>query len=204
MNIKNVILDLGGVLYRIDYHIVTNKLRSLPSKSGKSLEFTQANQNEIFDLFEKGLCTSAEFRLEIRNIYNLEISDNEIDEIWNSMLLGLYPFRTEFVKNLSQKYNTALLSNANQIHYNFIQNEIKPMLNEFHKVYFSFNMGMRKPNADIFEKVLNDNGWNAEESIFVDDTEQHIKGAQKVGLQTLHLKHIEDLSDELDAILNSI
>ncbi len=203
MNIKNVILDLGGVLYKIDYNIVTDRLRSLPSKSGKSLEFTQANQNEIFDLFEKGLCTPSEFRSEIRNIYNLEIFDNEIDTIWNSMLLGLYPQRTEFVKNLSKKYNTALLSNANQIHYDFIEDEIKPMLNEFHKVYFSFNLGMRKPNSDIFEKVLNDNGWNADESLFVDDTEQHIKGAQKVGLHTLHLHKIEDLSDNLYAILSN-
>jgi putative hydrolase of the HAD superfamily len=57
----------------------------------------------------------------------------------------------------------------------------------FEKVYFSSDIGMRKPDAEIFEFVLKEQGLDPARTLFIDDTEQHILGAQKLGIQTYHL-----------------
>jgi putative hydrolase of the HAD superfamily len=50
---------------------------------------------------------------------------------------------------------------------------------------------MRKPNSDIFELVLKENDLNPAETLFIDDSPQHIKTAQDLGLNT-HLMLPDD------------
>jgi putative hydrolase of the HAD superfamily len=87
------------------------------------------------------------------------------------------------------------LSNTNEIHLKKIEELLK---NEetnwdrfcgiFTKVYLSCRVGMRKPNEDIFLKVLNDNNLNASKTLFIEDSIQHIETANKIGIQTLFLQ----------------
>jgi putative hydrolase of the HAD superfamily len=59
---------------------------------------------------------------------------------------------------------------------------------------------MRKPNEDIFEFVLHENKLDPTKTLFIDDTEQHILGAQKVGIHTFHLQKGESICDVLKGI----
>lgn len=201
MAIKNIIFDLGGVLYKIDYHKVTEKFQELPSTSGSKLNFKQSAQDPLFDNFETGKITPAEFRNGIRELYQIEISDQELDDIWNAMLIGVFPGRNQLVEKMAKNYQTCLLSNANQIHYDFIENDCQHIFNHLGKIYFSFQIGMRKPHKEIFQFVLEDRQWKAEETLFVEDSIQHILGAQAVGIQTLFLEDPETLDFQLEQIL---
>ena len=60
---------------------------------------------------------------------------------------------------------------------------------------------MRKPDAEIFEFVLQENNLSVDETLFVDDSEQHIKGAEKIGLRVYHLKANEDITTSLNYLL---
>jgi putative hydrolase of the HAD superfamily len=63
-------------------------------------------------------------------------------------------------------------------------------------VYYSCEIGLRKPNADIYEFVLKENDLEAAKTLFIDDSVQNIDAAKDVGLQTILLKpgmYIEDL-----------
>jgi len=60
-------------------------------------------------------------------------------------------------------------------------------------VYFSHELGLRKPNSDIFEFVCIENNLNPSTTLFIDDSIQHIEGAKKCGLQTIHLTQDKDL-----------
>lgn len=201
MPIKNLIFDLGGVLYEIDYHKVTEKFNHL----SPNLHFSQLKQDPIFDDFEVGKITPHEFRQGIRSLTQIkDLQDAEIDAIWNSMLIGLFPNRVELIQKLSQKYPIVLLSNANQIHYDYIIEECKPLFEPMKRIFFSFEIGMRKPHRETFEWVLNTMNFQPEETLFIEDTIIHIEGAKKLNIQTLHLTQPLTLEHQLNQILQEI
>ena len=115
------------------------------------------------------------------------------------MLLNLPLDRLLSIKRMMCKYQTFLLSNTNSIHISSFKNgldasEWKLFESVFNKIYFSYEIGMRKPSAKIFEYVLKDNHLQAENVLFIDDSIQHINAAKKIGIITHHLKDCEDLT----------
>jgi putative hydrolase of the HAD superfamily len=111
-------------------------------------------------------------------------------------MLGDIPAgRIELLRELRSKYKTYLLSNTNAIHLDCFSGMVKkahglesldPL---FHKAYYSHLMKLRKPDAAIYEYVLNENGLKANETIFLDDNVANLKGAASVGIQTFHVTH---------------
>lgn len=192
MQIKNVIFDLGGVLLNIDYHLTIQAFVDIGMSNFQEL-FTQAQQSELFDKIEVGEISSDEFLAEIKALMPSHVSEVAIRTAWNAMLLDLPSERLDFLLAVKEKYNTALLSNTNSIHLENFYKELKKVHNlkslddYFHKVYFSCDLGMRKPNPEIFLRVCELEGFNPSETLFIDDTIQHVEGAKQAGLQALHL-----------------
>lgn len=191
MKIKNIILDLGGVLLNIDYSLTINSFKSLGITNFDVL-FTQAQQSQMFNQFEKGGVGSDEFLVEL-NKFLPSSSKDEIIHAWNAMLLDFPKERFSFLLGLKEKYNTVLLSNTNPLHINYFHQQLKLVhridsLDDYFKnTYFSFEMGMRKPDPEIFLKVCELEGFNPKETLFIDDTLQHVEGAKLAGLNAFHL-----------------
>ncbi len=198
----NLILDFGGVLLNIDYHRPVQAFRELGLSDFYAL-YSQAEQNRLFDAFETGAISAAQFREELRQQTGLSLSDAQIDEAWNSMLLDLPARRIELLRKLRSRYRLFLLSNTNEIHVEAFERRIaaeyEPRLFDhlFEKHYYSCRIGVRKPHAEAFRYVLDTHGLKAEETLFVDDSVQHIRGASATGLRTLHLMPGEELGDAL-------
>ena len=190
--IKNIIFDLGGVIINIRFQLALDAFQKL-SKSGKVLEFTQRQQSGLFDAYETGRISDAEFRAGLREQYDIEATDAEIDEAWNALLLDIPEERIHLLRELGNKYRLFLLSNTNAIHlvrFNQIVAEsftIPDLDSLFEKTYYSHLIGQRKPDAVVFEQILAQNNLEAAETLFVDDSIQHIEGAKTVGLKTLFL-----------------
>jgi FMN phosphatase YigB (HAD superfamily) len=192
--IKNIIFDYGNVIYNIDFSLAQQAWTALGIKNVESF-FGHGQQSALFDAFDKGEITAAQFRDQIRLIAgNDKLTDEQIDAAWNSMLLGIQPGTHELLLKLKDRYRTFLLSNINAIHYDHIMGYLKREFDFdgnshlFEKVYYSHFMGMRKPNANIFEFVLNDSRLNPAETLFIDDSPQHLATAQKLGIQPFLMK----------------
>jgi putative hydrolase of the HAD superfamily len=191
-SIKNIIFDLGGVIINIDYQKTIDEFKKL-SKVNSTIEFNQKNQSVLFDELETGRISNEAFREKIREHYQLEASDAEIDAAWNAMLLDIPAERIALLRKLRKNHKLFLLSNTNAIHMIAFNKIVKdsfgmPALDElFDKCYYSHLVDDRKPNASIFERILQENGLTKEETLFVDDSIQHIESAQKIGIKTLHL-----------------
>ncbi|MBA9077526.1 MULTISPECIES: HAD family hydrolase [Rufibacter] len=191
-SIKNIIFDLGGVIINIDYALSTDALKAY-SKTADQVDFSQKAQSELFDLYERGDITCAEFRDGLRREYDIEATDEQIDMAWNTMLLDIPAERIELLRSLKKHYKLFLLSNTNAIHMKAFNQTVQdcfgmPSLDSlFDKPYYSHLVRRRKPGAEVFEQILAENGLQAEETLFIDDSIQHIEGAKMVGLQTLHL-----------------
>jgi glucose-1-phosphatase len=197
--IKNIIFDYGNVIFLIDFKRTQHTFTELGIKNVERF-FDHTGHDPLFDEFEKGNISSAEFRDGIRKITGSpNLSDKQIDNAWNTLLLGVPPVNHEILLKAKEKYRTFLLSNNNEIHYNWIMDYLKKEYNTdsnavfFEKDYYSHLMGMRKPHPEIFEQVLTENNLDASETLFIDDSPQHLRTADKLGLQTYLLTHPETL-----------
>ena len=190
--IKNIIFDLGGVILNIRYQNALEAFQKL-STSQQTIAFTQQKQSRLFDDYETGRISDQAFREGLRQHYEIEASDAEIDAAWNAMLLDIPAERITLLQALSQKYRLFLLSNTNAIHLVHFTRLVAegfaiPSLDSlFEKTYYSHLIGQRKPDAPVFEHILNRHQLNRRETLFIDDSIQHIEGARQVGLQTLFL-----------------
>ena len=198
--IKNIIFDLGGVVLNLDFSKTQNAFVNLGVTNFDEY-YSKAKQAGVFDLFETGKITEFEFCDELRNITKLNLSNDEIITAWNAMLLDFPLVRKDLLLTIKNHFNTSLLSNTNVTHVKAFNKIIKREITEdslnplFHACYFSNEIGFRKPNANAFEYVLSQNNYKAEETLFLDDSIQHIEGASKLGIKAIHIqdKPIEEL-----------
>jgi putative hydrolase of the HAD superfamily len=186
--IKNIIFDLGGVILNIDYQLTSNAFKEIGLKSFDDY-YSQKTQTSIFNDLETGKINTAQFVSELISL-NPQMTEENILKAWNAMLLDLPISRIEILRNLSEKYRLFLLSNTNEIHIRAFNEIIEKQYGSnvlvpcFEKVYFSNEMGLRKPDEECFTLVLKENGLKASETLFIDDSIQHIVGAESCGIKT--------------------
>ena len=206
--IKNIIFDLGGVIINLDINKTIQEFNKL-SKMPFETIYSQLQQTPIFDEFDKGEISESIFFDEIQKTLGIQISKDKLIFAWNAMLLDFPKHRLDLLQKLKPNYRLFLLSNTNETHITefettlFKQHGYKNLDSFFETVYYSCRMGKRKPNTDIFNYVLSSNNLNPEETLFIDDTLQHIEGALKTGIQAKLLgknKEVEDLINDLDLL----
>ena len=192
--LPHLLFDFGGVIIDIDYDATPTALRRL-SRTGSTIAFSQASQAELFDRFETGHLSPAGFRAGLRAAYDLDATDAEVDAAWHAMLLDVPAERLALIGELRrQGHQTALLSNTNALHiaevnqrlaarYGF-KNGIADVLD---RVFYSQEVGLRKPGEEIFRHALRGMNWRPEDVLFIEDSPQHIATARHLGLRVLHL-----------------
>jgi putative hydrolase of the HAD superfamily len=203
-NIKNIILDLGVVIINIDSDLTVKAMKSLGFDSFEE-SYTLFKQTDLFDRLEKGLITPNDFRNELRKHITREVTDEEFDKAWGAMLLDFPKSRIDFIQELGKKYTLYLLSNTNEIHYRQYIRDFKHTFgfefnSLFQKTYYSHQVGMRKPEPEIYEYLIHDSGINPQESLFVDDLLVNLEAAQKKGIQTQWINPEND--DDIVTVLN--
>lgn len=189
--IKNIIFDLGNVIININGDKTVDAMKKLGFKDFQE-SYTLLRQSDLFNWLEKGLITPEKFHSELKIHFNNHISSVMIDEAWNAMLLDFPKKRIELIQKLKSKYRLFLLSNTNVIHYQKYNNDLInqygfELSSLFEKAYYSFDLGMRKPDMEIFEYVIKDSNLKPLETLFVDDSAENIETANLLGLKTLWL-----------------
>ncbi|MBL6964860.1 MAG: HAD family phosphatase [Bacteroidetes bacterium] len=204
MTIKNIIFDFGGVICNIDISLTEKAFYDLGLKKfDKSYSVTE--RDNFFGAFETGRITPQQFRDTLKEYVDKGVTDDDIDTVWNALLLDIPKKRIDLLKQLRPKYRLFLLSNTNQIHYEHYLSDLQRVygfsdFNElFDKSYFSHQINLRKPFPEIFEFVLRDSGIKASDTIFIDDSLEHVESARKAGLHAYHLKPGEDITELFNA-----
>ncbi|MDA9325145.1 HAD family phosphatase [Flavobacteriales bacterium] len=195
-NIKHIIFDLGNVILNIEYQKTINEFNKIGIKDA-SVFYSQSIQQEIFNLLETGKISEFDFLIEVNKLCP-KASHKQILSAWNALILDLPQKRISLINNLKSNFSIYLLSNTNVIHINEIKKKIgvkkyNRFYNLFNKVYYSHEIGLRKPNPEAFNIILNENDLNVNEVLFIDDSIQHIKTAKKLGVKTYHLTKDESI-----------
>ena len=203
--IKNIIFDLGGVILNIDYHKTSAAFKNLGLNNFDEL-YSQAQQSHLFDHLEKGLITNEIFRNEIRRLSEVNLSDAQIDQAWNAMLLDLPKERINILLQSKKHYRTFLLSNTNSIHLKDYTKTLKEdhgissLSRLFDKEFFSHEINLRKPDKAAFDYVIQTMNLIPKETLFIDDSIQHLEGAKEAGIKTffMDVKNGKSLMDLFD------
>ena len=196
--IRNIVFDLGGVLVDLDFKAAINGLQEAGFANVKE-QLLAFDRGGIFQKFEVGEITADEFRTAIRENSTVTLTDEEVDGLWNAMLLEIPREKLELILHLRGKYMVYLLSNTNSIHWDYVcKNAFNyrgfRVEDYFEETFLSYEMHLAKPDKAIFEKVLSDANLLAEETFFIDDSEANCKAAQEVGIHAHHYHVGDDLS----------
>lgn len=199
---KNLIFDIGDVIIDIDYLVTIGEFQKLAA-----VDFTEivsySKQHHIFDLFETGKITAQDFRNELKKFLKPDVSDDEITRAWNSILINFPEQKFALLNELKSKYNTFALSNINEIHVEAINAAAREKLGVeelgdfFHRVYYSNEVGFRKPEKEIYEFILSKENLNANETFFVDDKAENVEAAKQMGIHAYQLKDRNQLNQLL-------
>ena len=201
-NISTLIFDLGGVIVDLDLAKCIQNFKELGLENIEQY-LSNFGQKDFFMQFEKGQIGIPAFRNEIRKLAGTELSDVQIDKAWCSFLTQIPFEKLHLLSELKKKYRLLLLSNTNPLH---IETAVaaefsktgKTMQDFFDKCYLSYEMGMVKPDVEIFEALLTDAQVKAEECLFLDDGKKNIDTAAALGIQTYWVKPNENLNFLLD------
>jgi len=184
--INTIIFDFGDIFINLD--------KEAPLNLFKKLGLTEWNEelNQLNLLFEKGQISEDNFLLGIKK----HVPNASIEEIlfaWNSVLLDFPLRRLEFLQKLTKKYRLFLLSNTDAIHIETFEREngvsfSRDFYQCFEKVYFSFEMGMRKPDAEIFNYIIKKHELSPKRTLFIDDKKENTDAALSLGIQVWNLQ----------------
>ncbi|WP_127137891.1 HAD-IA family hydrolase [Flagellimonas oceanensis] len=186
--IKNIILDFGDVLINLD--------KPATAKAMVQHGFTEITPSleSLFQNYEKGLMASSDFLDEVSTHFP-KASREYLTNAWNSILLDFPEHRLEFIEQFAAEnvYKMILLSNTNDLHIERVREQMgaerfNRFKNAFDVFYLSYEMGMRKPDAEIFDFVLQENQLTAEETFFVDDVKENTDAAATLGINVWNLQ----------------
>ena len=196
--LDGVILDFGGVLYDIDYDAPPKAFAALGDPDFASL-YHQASQSSWFDDLETGTLDRDTFYGHLRARCAPGTTVEEVHAAWCCILTGMPAERAELVMHLGARTRLFLLSNTNAIHARVFEEDLRATLPDaeafwasFEAAHYSQDLGMKKPHAETFLHVCQLHGLAPERTLFLDDSAQHVRGADQAGLHAHHL----DLSKE--------
>jgi len=199
-NIKNIIFDLGGVLLNIDYKKTEKAFIDLGVANFAEL-YSQQKASPLFEQLETGTITNQEFYKALNSVAKMDKGDTEMENAWCAMLGHFDKEVLMWLEEIGFRYKTYLFSNTNRIHHAAFQRLFKQQIGRdnfdeyFVKAWYSHELGWRKPYPEAYMKLLAIEQLNPEETLFIDDSEVNIIGAQQAGLHTIWLKPPQTVLD---------
>lgn len=195
--IKAVIFDLGRVLIDFDHGIAAKKAAFFCNKTPREI-FDFFFDSKLTALFEEGRISPVDFFLKVKETISLNLSYEEFLPVWNEIFFLTDDNRAvyDLVRNLRENYRLALLSNINELHFNYLKNNF-PLFDHFHHILLSFEMNCIKPSPLIYKRALEILGLLPEEVFYTDDRPEFIQAARSLGIQGFVFRGVAQLKKDL-------
>lgn len=199
--IENIVFDFGGVLIDLDFNRLLKAFKRIGFNDIES-QLQTYERGGIFQKYELGEMTADEFRMAIRDKSNVTLTDSDIDDLWNLMLVKIPAEKLDFILSLRNNYNVYLLSNTNSIHWDYAcKNSFNykglGIKDFFIRTFLSYEMHLAKPDKAIYERMLCEAELIPENTLFIDDSEINCTVAKQLGIQVYHYQ----IGDSLETVL---
>jgi len=181
------IFDLGNVIVDIDFNRVLGVWSDLGRVPLATLQ-SRFVMDESFQQHERGEISDETFAEKICDELGLALSFEQFTAGWQAVFVGVRPDVTGIMNTLRARgERVVILSNTNRLHQRFWPSQYPEVQKAADKLYLSQEMGMRKPEARIFQQVLREEGFSAAQTLFFDDNLENIQAAEALGIQSIHV-----------------
>lgn len=193
--IRCVISDLGKVIVFFDNNIFFEKIANYSSYSIEEIRELASAHFELVEFFDKGEITPQDFHTRVIQKLKAHLDYDTFFSIYNDVF-SLVPPVLQIMKRLKRNYRLVLLSNTDTMRYSFIKKKYPEIL-IFDEYVLSFEAGFMKPHPQIYKEALKKAGFPARECVFIDDREENIQAAAKLGINGIHIGPQTDLEAAL-------
>lgn len=192
---KTIIFDLGKVIVPFEVELRISSLKEITTLTAEDV-----NEKILLSVegrsYEEGKLSSAEFYEFVAKTLESKMSFEKFSEVWNSIFM-LEPILDEsLIEELSRKYKLLILSDTNEIHFEFIKQNF-PILRHFDDFVLSYEVGYLKPSKEIFQAAVEKAGCLPEECFFTDDKLENVVGAKKYGINAVQFISAEQFEEYL-------
>ena len=195
--IKVLLFDLGRVLVDFDHLRSAERIAAFCSKTPQQI-YNLFFESPATTAFEAGKITPQDFYLQVKQMLDLKLSYTSFEPIWNDIFFLSAKNRSVFglVNNLRAHYKTAMLSNINTLHYEYLKKNF-PVFGVFDKVFLSFQLGLLKPDKEIYNLVIQDLKVSPQEIFYTDDRSELVQSAKSLGIRGCVFANFSQLNNEL-------
>ena len=192
---KVLAFDLGNVIFGFDYTIAFKEIKhKMEASIEKIIEEFYCHD---FTLpFEKGLVSGHDFYLDFKRTFSANFDYQEFIDIWCKIFFPV-PEVIELVRKLKKKYSIYMISNINELHFNYLYKEYPEVFSLFDDLILSFRVKSIKPEAKIYRALKEAAGEEFNNIIYIDDRADLIEAAKQLQLNCIqfidHKKLIDDL-----------
>ena len=181
--IKVVLFDLGKVLVDFDHQRAAKRISAFCGKSALQI-YSLFFDSPVTVAFEAGSIPPEKFYQQIKETLDLKLSYASFVPIWNDIFFLSAENRLVYrlINNLRANYKTALLSNINILHYEYLKEHF-PVFGVFDHIFLSFEMGLAKPNKEIYRKVIQTLQVCPNEVFYTDDRAELVDSAVSLGIK---------------------
>ena len=201
-NIETIIFDLGGVIIDLDSKSVIDQLQRYSDKTAKDIICLISQSQDLID-YEMGKMSDSDFCQAVNKLLHIELSQASFETIWNSFLGNIKQDKLRLMLALKDRFNLLILSNTNAIHQRSFDQLVgeqissKIMSDMVHKAYYSHLLGLRKPDPNIYKRVIDLQNLNPTKTLFFDDRHENINMAQEFGIQAIQVEYSDQILDLL-------
>lgn len=201
MTIKVIIFDLGKVLFDYDLNIISKSFLPYAQKKEalKNINNFIKENDDFFSKYEKGQISSLDFYKGLSKIVDLDIDYEHFCDLWNNIFTPITEM-ISFIPILHKKYRLAILSNTNDLHYEFLKKLYPDCFKNFDDFFLSYKMNLKKPENEIYNKVIEDCNVQPQEIFFTDDLDVNVNAAKKCGINAFVFKNLERLKKDFVSV----
>jgi putative hydrolase of the HAD superfamily len=199
MSIEVIVFDLGKVIFDFDISKLSNDLSRSSTKTYYDINNILSNHWEIVAQYEKGQISSKLFYEKVTDLLGLTMPYDKFCDSWNNIFI---PFNDviNFLGLLSKKYKLSLLSNTNDLHFEYLKNKYPETFNSFKYLHLSYKMQARKPETEIYKKVIDFYNINPSSIFFTDDLDKNINSAKELNISAFKFEGLEKLKEDLNSL----
>lgn len=179
------IFDMGNVIIDIDFKRVLGVWSHLSGTPLATLT-ERFKMGDVFQRHERGEITDEQFAADLCNEMGIALSFEQFSAGWHAVFVGLRPeVITLFQKLREEGHRVVVLSNTNRLHLDFWPQHYPEIEANTDAMYLSQNLGMRKPEPEIFQHVLEKEGFTASQAVIFDDVAENIEAARAAGIEAV-------------------
>ena len=191
---KCLAFDLGRVLFDFDYNIALGRIKDRVKVSPEDI-INALFYKDFGTDFEKGLISSKDFFKKFVKEFGADIDYDEFVRIWCEVFWPKNEM-IDLVKKLRTAYHVYLISNINELHFEYLKENYPDVFTLFSGLVLSFKVKAVKPQIEIYEELKNTSHCSYGDIIYIDDREDLIGEAKHFGLNCIKFDNLPQLVND--------